>query len=168
MPNLQILIGHLEGELSSVDSYFNDCYTLEWFESDLAKDILRDICGYKGHVGHAITVRSIFNENEDITIAMRELPSGVKALLIMLNTDEEFVSATRCGENCIKWIVEISKSKPLKITINYCVDFGDTEILVLNDNSIVRTAKDYSDKYYEYETSIYDENFNLIDKFEYD
>lgn len=162
MPNLQILIGHMKNELSAVDSYFDVAYTLEWFEHPLAIEILKDICGYKEHIGHAITVKSIFDENEFVTIAMRGLPSGVKALLIMLNTDEDFVSATRCGENCIKWIIEISKIKPLKITINYATRFEDTDILILNDNTIVNNGNDYIDKYIKYSNSRYDKNMNKI------
>ena len=158
MPNLQVLIGHMEGELSAVDSYFDNMYELSWLEHPLAIEILKDICGYKKHMEYAFTVKSVFDEDETVTIAPTGLPSGVKALLIMLNSNEDFVSATRCGENCIKWIVEISKIKPLKITINYAVSFGDTEILILNDNSIVNSKLDYADKYIEYSGKRYNEN----------
>lgn len=162
MPGLQVLIGHMENELSGVDGYFDNRYELSWIENPLAIEILKDICDYQSHVGHAITVKSIFDHENYVTISMRGLPSGVKALLIMLNTDEEFVSATRCGENCIKWIEEISKVKDLKITINYPVRF-EVPTLILNDGSTTMTGKEFAYKYNIFRMSRYDENMNKIE-----
>lgn len=161
-PSLQILLGHRRDELSDVDSYFNAVYELSWFQDDIILAMLRDVCGYRGHDGHAITVKDIFGtESDTVTIAMRELPSGVKALLIMWNTSEDFVSATRCGDNCGKWISEFAKYKPLKITLNYPMTLTEFPVKILNNGCIVNNMAELSMQYVNYIGKYYDENMVL-------
>ena len=73
-------------------------------------------------------------------IAPAQLSSGIKALLILYNTDE-FVAITRCGDNCAKWITEISKVKPIRVSLNYCMEFDPfpNGIFIENDNTLVTT-----------------------------
>ncbi len=142
MTNFEIYYGHLDGELFGVDSYFDNAYEPEWIENDIATGILKDICNMVERQGQAITV-NWFNEGRYVTIGPRDLPGGVKALLIMLNTDE-VVQACRCGNNCAKWIVEIAKVKPLKIALASFMEFNvDFDAHVLNDDSYIHSYADH-------------------------
>ena len=161
---LHILFGHKQDEISAVDTFFDNQYDLSWFESDLAKAMLKDICGYTGHDGHAITVKDIFNPEQTVTISMTGLASGMKALLIMLNTDTNFVSATRCGDNCIPWIVEIAKHKELYITINYYNDFSGEKIHVLNDDTEIQGYLEVNRKFSKYARAVYSEDLELLNE----
>lgn len=52
------------------------------------------------------------------------MPGGVKALILMLKTDEE-IWATACGDNCAKWIIKIAEMKELTICLEHFMSFGD-------------------------------------------
>lgn len=156
--SLNVLVGHLEGELSAVDSFFEGYYTLDWLKDEIIIEMLKDICGYTGHVGYAVTVKSVFNENETVTIPITGLPSGVKALLILWNTDEKFVSVTRCGDNCAKWISEFSKYKHLFVTVNHLLPLDNFPIHILNDGSVVNSLEEWYLKCSEFLGTFYDES----------
>ncbi len=139
---LSMYFGHLNNEIFAVDSYFDSCYESSWFESDIAKSILKEICNMVEMNGLAITV-DYYKRGDLVTISPEKLPGGVKALLIMLNTDK-IVQACRCGNNCAKWILEISKVKRLKIAIVSFMTFRtDFDAYVINDGSYIHSYEDY-------------------------
>lgn len=54
--------------------------------------------------------------------------------------------ATSCGENCAKWLIEIGKKNDITVNLNYLMPFDGLEpfdIMILNENKIVSTSKDY-------------------------
>lgn len=58
-------------------------------------------------------------------MAPEHLSGGVKALILMYAQDKP-VWATGCGDNCSKWILEISKKKDLTIVLHHRMVFPDS------------------------------------------
>ena len=166
-PNIILYFGQHEDELFHIDSYFDAVYDSSWLNHPLAFRILEDICGCKKINGNALTVRSLFDENELVTISPTDLSTGVKALLVLLNEPDEFVSITRCGDNCSKWIGEISRLHPIHVSLNYCMSFDvlPENIIVENNHCLLESIHDYLKLVgiYCYEQTDYDNLKHLAD-----
>lgn len=168
MGTLSIWIGHKERELYYVDDFFNACFKSEWFSSQLAKDIMRDIDGIIEVDGDRLVLIDD-NTGREKPIAPQQLCSGTKALLIMLNTDEEYVCLSRCGDNCIKYFFEILKLKDLKITINNSFPpVDDFSFYCENDKTWYHSYEDflfcvveYSNSYQESETELFNDTIDM-------
>lgn len=142
-PNIKIYFGHKPDELYYVDDYFDNCYEVEWLGSDLSRRIMKAIDRVYEVNGQALTGLHVCDDSP-IVISPRDLSSGTKALLIMLNTDEPDVCLSRCGTNCIPFFLEIAQQKKVSVTLNN--SFGkpfDFEFLCENDGKIYRTNKDF-------------------------
>jgi hypothetical protein len=70
------------------------------------------------------------------------LSTGVKNLIMAWITVYP-INATHCGDNCAKWLVEISKRKDLYITLHHIMTFPkDTKAVILNNNKQCESNED--------------------------
>ena len=98
--------------LVAVDNYFNMNYDDEWLTDPLVKEMVLDVDG-------SVIVSENCIESPVLgQIPPTKLSGGVKALILMLK-EERVVWATACGDNCAKWIVEISKRKDITICLEH-------------------------------------------------
>lgn len=149
MYRMDLYFGHLDNETYYVDTLFKASYDESWFSSKLACDIMHDIDRVFEVKDCALHIIDMFTEKPK-WISPSDLSSGTKALLIMLNTDTEFICLTRCGENCAKWVAEIAKIKPLKCTLSYLMPFEvDIPMHILNDDTYIETYDEYLKSYFE-------------------
>ncbi len=115
---LTIIYGDAENSIYNTSVYFKNCYEPEWFDSDLAKAIMKDVDDTSG---------------------------GVKTLLLMLNEPEKIFNASTCGDNCAKWILEIGKRIDLTINLRHMMNFGknsEFEIKIANGNEMVHSMRE--------------------------
>ena len=75
------------------------------------------------------------------------LSGGVKALLLMQNTDR-VINASKCGDNCAKWIKKIAEQKDLEIDLEHIMRFNqfpDNEFkaYLINTNTMLNSFTDY-------------------------
>lgn len=115
---LTIIYGDAENSIYNTSVYFKNCYEPEWFDSDLAKAIVKDVDDTSG---------------------------GVKTLLLMLNEPEKIFNASTCGDNCAKWILEIGKRIDLTINLRHMMNFGknsEFEIKIANGNEMVHSMRE--------------------------
>lgn len=115
---LNIRFGSTENTITDVDNYFDFEYEDEWLEDPLVKEMILDVD--KSEVLDSGVIKSPVLG----LIPPTELSGGVKALILMLKTDEE-IWATACGDNCSKWITKIAEMKELTISLEHFLDFGN-------------------------------------------
>lgn len=119
---LSIIYGDMQNSIHNTNVYFKNTYEPEWFESDLAKKIVKDIDNSDVLSGECINSPVLGQ------IPPERLSGGVKTLLLMLNEPDKIFNASTCGDNCAKWILEIGKQKDLTINLRHMMGFGkDTE-----------------------------------------
>lgn len=140
---LSVYFGLREGTVRKPKSYFMNCLDPKCLEDDFIKQMVLDVD--KSEILSANCINSpVLGQ-----IAPERLSGGVLALIIMYVTDE-IVDATKCGENCAKWIMEIGRRKNLSIDLEYNMPFefkdGD-EIMILNDGKTVSNPYDYLGKF---------------------
>lgn len=78
-------------------------------------------------------------------IPPERLSGGVKTLLLMQNESDKIFNASTCGDNCVKWILEIGKRKDLTINLRHMMSFGkDTkfDIKVQNGGEVVHSMEE--------------------------
>lgn len=136
---LSIIYGDVKNSIYNTNVYFKNTYEPEWFESDLAKKIVKDIDNSDVLSGECINSPVLGQ------IPPERLSGGVKTLLLMLNEPDKIFNATTCGDNCAKWILEIGKQKDLTINLRHMMGFGkDTEfeIRIQNGGEVVHSMKE--------------------------
>ena len=115
---LNIRFSAVEDTIFYVDDFFNSDYEESWLEDPFVQEMILDVDKSKVLSPNCIE-SPILGQ-----IPPTKLSGGVKALILMLKTDEE-VWATACGDNCAKWITKIAEMKDLTICLEHFMNFGD-------------------------------------------
>lgn len=138
---LKIHYGLRDGTIHDVDNYFDTLFEPEWLESQLAINMIADVD--KSEVASPYCINSpVLGQ-----IAPYFLSGGVKALLIMLHTDR-IVNASRCGDNCCKWIKKIGELKDLEVDVTHLHEFDrdtDSELhcYIMNTDTEINSYSEY-------------------------
>ena len=136
---LYITFKMTEDVLYAVDAYFDTNYEEEWFDDPLVRQMVLDVD--KSEVLNGGCIKSPIYGYMPTT----KLSGGVKALILMLKTDI-LIWATACGDNCSKWIVEISKRKDLTVCIEHFMQFPeDFDAVFLDENIEIHTLSEWYD-----------------------
>lgn len=136
---LTIIYGDAESSIYNTSVYFKNTYEPEWFASELAKEMIRDVDDSE------VLSRECINSPVLGQIPPERLSGGVKTLLLMLNESGKIFNASTCGDNCAKWILEIGKKKDLTINLRHMMSFGkDTkfDIKVQNGGEVVHSMEE--------------------------
>ena len=138
---LTIIYGDVENSIYNTNVYFKNTYEPEWLETELAKQMIKDVDGSDVVSGECIN-SSVLGQ-----IPPERLSGGVKTLLLILNEPDRIFNASTCGNNCAKWILRIAKESKKDIVINlrHVMDFGDKpfEIKILNNGKTVHNIQEY-------------------------
>lgn len=136
----------LEDTIVTPKSWLSRHIKDEWFETQLVKDIIKDVD--KTECYGAYNMKSPVLGPINYTMLSNGTCNLIIATQIGLN---HTLNATKCGDNCAKWLVRIAQEKDLKINLNYPMVFPeDFEAVVINDNSKIQNLKDYVKKVFEY------------------
>lgn len=127
-----------KNRIAEVSSYFDAQYETEWFQSDLAKAIVKAIDDTEYIKGE------YFESPVFGGISPRDLSTGCKGLLLLLNEDDIVVSGERFGNNCAEWILRIAEMKDITISIHHVLKFPEPfNIYCMNTGKILTSYKEY-------------------------
>lgn len=120
---------------------FDGVYEYKWFDEQFVKDIIQDI-----DKSTVISPRLIDSPILG-PIGPLDIAGGTKACILMKYLDDKIINASSCGDNCAKWIIEISKTKDLTIRLGYIMDFGDKpfDAVFLNTGDVIQNYNDFVD-----------------------
>lgn len=134
---LYITFKKSEKTLIFVDGYFDLNYGDEWLLDPFIQQIIYDVD--KSEVLDAGAVKSPVLG----IISPTALSGGVKSLILMLKEERE-IWATNCGDNCAKWIIEISKLKDITICLSHFMEFPcDFDAFCLDTGTEIHTLNDF-------------------------
>jgi poly-gamma-glutamate capsule biosynthesis protein CapA/YwtB (metallophosphatase superfamily) len=126
--------------------YFDNTYEDDWINSDFAKKIIKEVD--KSDVISSNCIQSpVLGQ-----ITPLLLSEGTKTLLLMNFDDSRIYNASKCGNNCAKYILEVAKSKDLTINLMHTMDFGNEpfEIKILNTGRIVHNIDEYLEEAFKF------------------
>lgn len=82
-----------------------------------------------------------------VPISIKEISGGVKTLILMaFDQSGRIFNASACGDNCVKWIVELGRKKDLTINLHHVMDFSSVpefEAVMLNTGMVVHSYGEY-------------------------
>ena len=91
------------------DMYFNNTYDEKWITSDIARKIIKDID--KSEVlGENCIESPILGQ-----ISPKDLSGGAKTLMLIYNNPNLVINASACGDNCVKWLLQMAEEKDIFI-----------------------------------------------------
>lgn len=127
-----------EDTVRAIDSYFDFNYLDDWFEDEFVRDMIKDID--KSDVISANCIQSpVLGQ-----IPPTKLSGGVKALILLYKQPELEIYATSCGDNCAKWILEISKVQDIHIVLKHLMHFNcDFNAFCTTTDSEINSLDDY-------------------------
>ena len=132
---LTIHYGDVEGVIYNTSTFFNNVYSPEWFEDELAQRMIKSVDGSTVLGPNAIESMVLG------VIPPEKLSSGVKTLLLMLFMPDRVYNASNCGDNCAYWILKIASMHDVTISLHHIMDFGNRKftIRVANTGEIVHS-----------------------------
>lgn len=112
---LRIILGRdaKDEAIRDVSDYFDFEYSEDWLDNDIARQIIKDIDKSDYIKGNYIESPVLGG------ISPRQLSSGCKALLIMLNDPTQMICGERLGENCFPWVFRLAKDRDITITLHH-------------------------------------------------
>lgn len=126
-----------------VELKFDYCYKESWMKEPIVKKIIRDI-DKSDLLAPQYIMSPILGP-----IPPKSLSGGTKALILMNQDDEDLIIwATSCGDNCLKWMLEIGARKDYKVIFSHFPDFDRVkdiplQFIVDNDGRLVSSMEDY-------------------------
>ena len=136
---LTIIYGDAPQSVYNTNVFFKNTYEPEWFETDIAKKMIKDVDDSDVLSGECINSPVLGQ------IPPERLSGGVKTLLLILNEPDRVFNASTCGDNCAKWLLEIGKQKDVTVNLRHMMSFGkDTkfDIRIANGGEIVHSMKE--------------------------
>ena len=136
---LTIIYGDAPQSVYNTNVFFKNTYEPEWFETDIAKKMIKDVDDSDVLSGECINSPVLGQ------IPPERLSGGVKTLLLILNEPDRVFNASTCGDNCAKWLLGIGKQKDVTVNLRHMMSFGkDTkfDIRIANGGEIVHSMKE--------------------------
>lgn len=141
---LRIIFGDIENTIDTPAIYFNNQYDDEWITDTFSKEIIRDVDKSEVIGAHLINSPVLGPISPD------KLSGGVKTLMLFkFDESGRIFNASACGDNCAKWIVEIAKTKELRINLHHIMNFdhiADFKAIIENTGKCVTNYEEYLDE----------------------
>ena len=138
---LKIVFGEVEHGVYHPPTYFDNQYEDHWITNPLSVEMIKDI-DKSEVVGTHLIESPVLGP-----ISTKEISGSVKTLILMaFDESGKIFNASACGDNCVKWIVEIGKRKDLTINLHHVMDFSSVpvfEAVMLNTGVVVHSYREY-------------------------
>lgn len=138
---LRIVFGDVDNAVYHPPTYFDNQYEDEWITDPLTVEMIKDIDRSEVVGAHLIQSPVLG------PISTKEISVGVKTLILMaFDNSGKIFNASACGDNCVKWIVEIGKKKDLTINLHHVMDFSSVaefQAIMLNTGATVHSYQEY-------------------------
>lgn len=138
---LKIVFGEVEHGVYHPPTYFDNQYEDHWITNPLSVEMIKDI-DKSEVVGTHLIESPVLGP-----ISTKEISGSVKTLILMaFDESGKIFNASSCGDNCVKWIVEIGKRKDLTINLHHVMDFSSVpvfEAVMLNTGVVVHSYGEY-------------------------
>ncbi|MCM1132266.1 MAG: DUF4869 domain-containing protein [Ruminococcus flavefaciens] len=135
---LKVIFGDTDKSIYNTSVYFNNSYEEDWFTDELVKQIVKDVD--KSEIISTNCILSpVLGQIPPITLS-----GGTKTLILILKEQNKVFNASQCGDNCAKWILQISKTYDITINLRHIMDFGcePFDLFIENTNQKVHTMKE--------------------------
>ncbi len=142
--------GESDRTLWDIDTFFKYNYEPEWLSDNMVRAMVKDVDDLE--IVDSCIISPVLGQ-----IPPESLSGGVKALIWLLKCSDEELNVAILdlflfGENCQEWLLKIGELRDITLTCNTydlgfdCLNSSNYKIYCLNDNSVVRTSKEWVSK----------------------
>ena len=134
---LNVTLGSTKDSIHYVSDYFDAEYENDWFNKDIAKAIIRGIDNSE-HIKDGYIESPVYG-----AISPKDLSSGCKGVLLLLNKEGITVCGERFGDNCFKWLFKIAENKEIYITLSHYIKIDyNFDMRIVNTGKVVHNRKE--------------------------
>ena len=129
---LSIFYGDMPEAIYDTATYFRNAYRPTWITAPLSVEMIKDVDKSKVLNDHTIDSPYLG------LITPEDLSGGVKTLILIEKDRNHIFNASKCGDNCAKWILKMGEQRKVVINLRHMMDFGPGpyKIKVLNTGKI--------------------------------
>lgn len=146
---LKIWLGNFQkGCIKNPDRYFNLHKEKEWFDRQDVRDIIKNIDNVDVVDGECLNSK-VFGG-----MSPERLSSGCKSLILLTINPQCNVYASRCGDNCAGYILDLAENNDVIITLHHGMLFPrDFEGVILDNGRKINSRKDFANAYIDFKYS---------------
>lgn len=134
-------------EILEVDLTFDLCVKNEWLNTEFAKRVVKGIDNTE-HIKDGYLESPFWG-----AMSPQKLSTGCKNVLLM-----KFYSilsvfyGTKCGDNCVPYILEVAKEKDIELHLQHCMRFPDYgfEAHVVETDRYIHSCFEFFEEYVRY------------------
>lgn len=149
MLRIRFKVGLFDNEISDVDKVFDACVQKEWLNTDFAKKVIKDI-------DNTVHVKDMYLESPFYgAMPPQYLSTGCKNVLLMKFYPKQMIFyGTKCGDNCVPYILEIAKEKDIDLHLMHMMYFPEKdqgfEAYVVETDKMIYSYSEFVMEYGEY------------------
>lgn len=134
--------GFKNGCIKDPSSFFNLHKKKEWFSDKRVIHVIKEIDNVD------VIKDECLVSPEFGGMSPERLSSGCKAIILLLMNPSCNVYASRCGDNCAKYILELAEYTDVVITLHHAMNFPrDFVCEILDNGKVVTTRADFLREY---------------------
>lgn len=134
--------GFKEDCIKNPSGYFDVNKEKDWFNNELSKKFIKEI-------DKSIAVKDEYIESPVFgAISPERLSSGCKCLILLSVLDDCNIYASRMGDNCSKYILELAEIKDITITLHHMMMFPEEmKAIMMDTGKVVNSRGEYVKEY---------------------
>ena len=135
---LNIWFGDMPDAIYDTSTYFKHTYRDQWITDPLSVEMIRDV-DQSEVIGENLIQSPVLG-----AISPIQLSGGVKTLILISKVRDQVFNASKCGDNCAKWLLKIAETRKVVVNLRHLMDFGDGEfkIRVMNKKKIAHCMRE--------------------------
>ncbi|MBP5291447.1 MAG: DUF4869 domain-containing protein [Lachnospiraceae bacterium] len=135
---LNVFFGNMPEAIYDTATYFKHAYKDKWITDPMSVEMIRDVD--RSEVVSANLIQSPVLG----PISPHQLSGGVKTLILINKEPGKVFNASKCGDNCAKWLLKMAEKKKVVINLRHIMNFGGGEfkIRVINRGRIATNMRE--------------------------
>lgn len=135
---LNIYFGEMPEAIYDTSTYFRHAYKNKWITDPLSVEMIKDVDNSEV-IGDNLIQSPVLGP-----ISPAQLSGGVKTLILIHKDSGNVFNASKCGDNCAKWLLKMSEKTKKVINLRHIMDFGDRDfkVRVVNNGKIATNMKE--------------------------
>ncbi len=135
---LNVYFGDMPEAIYDTSTYFKHAYKNKWIVDSMTIEMIKDV-DKSEVIGDNLIQSPVLGP-----ISPLQLSGGLKTLILIYKDSSRIFNASKCGNNCAKWLLKMAEDKKKVINLRHIMDFGDGEfkIKVINNGKIATNMKE--------------------------
>jgi len=135
---LNIYYGDMPEAIYDTSTYFRHAYKDSWITDPMTVEFIKDVDNSEV-IGNNLIQSPVLG-----SISPLQLSGGVKTLILINKDSSNIFNASKCGDNCAKWLLKMAEDKKKVINLRHIMNFGPGQfkVKVLNNGKIARNMRE--------------------------